>query len=114
MSPLLLLGDQDTDVVGLVMRPNELGSGLTAYDVPWKQYSGYGHGQLNADPFVAWPDTQECYFVSTERKAPGRGSLTGDLDSSARGTAWLFTTTVQPRLTSVPGRRGLVPQLGKR
>lgn len=52
-------GDQDTDVVGLVMPPQELASGLTAYGVPWKQYPGYGHQQLNADPFVAWPDTRE-------------------------------------------------------
>lgn len=64
-------GDQDTDVVGLVMRPDELGSGLTAYGVPWKEYSGYGHGQLNADPFVAWPDTQEWLLRQHHEWQPG-------------------------------------------
>ncbi|SEF18810.1 Pimeloyl-ACP methyl ester carboxylesterase [Jiangella alba] len=51
-------GDRDHDAVGMVLPGSELAAGLSARGVPWRQYEGYDHEELNGRLEVAWPDTE--------------------------------------------------------
>ena len=51
-------GAHDHDAIGMVMPTDELAAGLTARGIPWHEYPGYDHEQLNSHLDVAWPATE--------------------------------------------------------